>query len=85
MKLSDLLPKLVKNEEKQICLKNKDNQTIITFNPTGYVGISAELNARDVKEIIIFDNLGMICIFLEDPETNIPLDPDQLGGSNVGP
>ena len=86
MKVSDLLPKLVKNDDKVICLKDKDNHTIIQFNPTGYVGISAELNNRDISEITIFDNLNMICVFLENPtDTNIPLDPDDLSGSVLTP
>ena len=81
MTLSDLLPKLAKNDDKQICLKNSESQTIVTFNPNGYSAISAELNARTVKDIIILDSSNLIIIYLEDQENNIPLDPDMLSGS----
>ena len=87
MTLADLLPKLAKNDEKQVCVKTQDNQTIITFNPSGYAGLSAELNARTVNEIMLLDSSNLIVIYLTNPEdtTNIPLDPDQLAGSVVGP
>lgn len=64
MNLSDLLPKLVKNDEYQISIADEDNRNIITFNPTGYVGLSNELNAREVEEIQIVDGSKLIKIYL---------------------
>lgn len=64
MKLSDLLPKLVKNDDFQIAISDEDNRNIITFNPTGYIGLSDELNARDIEEIQIIDNYKLIKIYL---------------------
>lgn len=64
MKLSDLLPKLVKNDEFQITISDEDNRNIITFNPTGYIGLSDELNDREVEEIQIIDGSKLIKIYL---------------------
>lgn len=75
MKVVDLLPKLVKNEEYQIMISDEDNRNIITFNPSGHIGISAELNDRDVKEIIIADSVKAIKVFLEAVSNNEPTDP----------
>lgn len=72
MKLSDLLPKLVKNDEFQITISDGDNRNIITFNPTGYIGLSDELNARDIEEIQIIDGSKLIKIYL----TSTNNDPD---------
>lgn len=87
MTLADLLPKLAKNDEKQVCIKTQDNQTIITFNPSGYTGLSAELNARTVNEIMLLDSQNLIVIYLTNPEdtTNIPSDSDQPSGSEPTP
>ena len=77
MKLSDLLPKLVKNDSYDIMIADEINRNIITFNPTGYIGISAELNNRDVNEIQVFDDLKKIKIFLTSEDTNTdPVDPE---------
>lgn len=73
MNLSDLLPKLVKNDEYQISIADKDNRNIITFNPTGYIGLSDELNAREVEEMQIVDGSKLIKIYLT--ATNNDPDP----------
>ena len=73
MKVLDLLPKLVKNEDYQIMIADEDNRNIITFNPTGYIGISDALNDRTVEEISI--TATTIKIFLE-PVTDTPVDPE---------
>jgi hypothetical protein len=75
MKVSDLMPKLVKNEDYVITIADEDNRNIITFNPTGYVGLSAELNDRTVNEILIADTKKVIKITLEAVEEPEP-DPD---------
>lgn len=77
MKVSDLMPKLVKNEDYVITIADEDNRNIITFNPTGYVGLSAELNDRTVNEILIADTKKVIKITLEaieepDPDPSNP-------------
>lgn len=70
MKVADLLPKLVKNDDYVITIADNDNRNIITFNPTGYIGLSAELNNRDVEEITIADTKKTIKIFLETVTNN---------------
>jgi hypothetical protein len=75
MKVSDLLPKLVKNDDYIITIADNDNRNIITFNPTGYAGLSAELNDRDVEEITIADTKKTIKIFLETVTSNDDPDP----------
>ena len=84
MKLSDLLPKLVKNDEKTIKLVDKNNNRIVTFNPTGFEAINADLNNRDVLEIIFVDAQHIIKITVDDAVT-VPLNPDQMSGSNITP
>ena len=82
MKVSELLPKLVKNEDYVITIADEDNRNIITFNPTGYIGLSAELNDRTVEEISIVDTKKIIKISLEaveeepDPEPTPDPDPE---------
>ena len=76
MKLSDLLPKLIKNEDYVISIADEDNRNIITFNPTGYIGLSAELNDRDVKEILVADVKKIIKISLEAVTDEPDPDPD---------
>ena len=82
MKLSDLLPKLIKNEDYQISIADEDNRNIITFNPTGYIGLSAELNDREVDEIQISDNVKIIKIFLKVVDDSEPVTPDPSDPTN---
>ena len=84
MKLSDLLPKLVKNEEKTIKLVDKNSNSIVTFNPKGYEAINSDLNNRDVLDITFVDAQQTIKISVDDAVT-VPLDPEQLNGSEITP
>lgn len=80
MKVSDLLPKLVKNGDGdyKIMISDENNNDIITFNPSGHVAISTEVNNRDVEEIIIVDTQKLIKVRLEAVTNNDPSggDPD---------
>lgn len=82
MKVEDLLPKLVKNEDYVITIADNGNRNIITFNPTGYIGLSAELNDRTVEEIGIADTKKIIKIFLEPVTSEPEPDPDPVDPDN---
>lgn len=78
MKVIDLLPKLVKNECYQIAIADENNNNIITFNPSGYIGLSDEINNREINEIEIHDSIKIIKIFLVPVADNG--EPDPIGG-----
>ena len=85
MKVLDLMPKLVRNDDFVISIADEDNRNIITFNVAGYIGLSAELNDREVKEILVAENKKTIKVFLtaidnsSDPVDPDPTDPNDLG------
>ena len=82
MKVSDILPKLVKNEEFQIRISDEDNRSIITFDPAGHVAISDELNNREVEEVIIADGVKIIKIHLTAVTNDDPVNPDPSNGGD---
>ena len=53
MTLGELLPLVSKNPKLNIKIMESDNTPVITFNAAGYGAISAELNARELDEIVI--------------------------------
>lgn len=89
MTLGDLLPLIADNPKLDLKIIDSDNTSIITFNASGYSAISDELNSRELDKVVIAEIVHddvMFKLYLKPiPDNTIPLDPDQLIGSQIGP
>lgn len=100
MKLSEFLPSIAHNPKLYLKIYDSDDSQIIAFEALGYQSLSSELSDRDVDKVTIAEEQDVLKIILKalpeptpDPEpeptpddpNNVPLDPDQLNGSNLEP
>ena len=75
MKLSDLLAALSSNQAVNITLLDANDNTLITFNATGYKVVDKDLGDRTVKRIKIKMATAVLISIDDAPEVEPDPDP----------